>query len=51
MEKWEIKYQKGNDILLTEISANDKYEAIYLFYMRNRNNDLIEINEIIGRGE
>lgn len=48
MEEFKIKYQKGSDIYVENIKAKSKEEAIYLFYMNNRNTDILEIkrNEV-----
>lgn len=43
MEEFKIKYQKGSDIYIEKIKAKSKEEAIYLFYMNNRNVDILEI--------
>ncbi len=48
MQEYRIKYQKGSDIYVENIKAKNKEEAIYLFYMNNRNTDILEIkrNEV-----
>ena len=46
MEKFKIKYQKGSDILIQIIEANDTSEAMYLFYMANRNTDILDIQKV-----
>lgn len=46
MKKYKIKYQKGSDILIENIQANDVKEAMYLFYMTNRNTDILDIEEV-----
>lgn len=46
MKKFKIKYQKGSDILIENIEATDKKEAMYLFYMNNRNTDILDIEEV-----
>lgn len=46
MKEFEIKYQKGSDILIQNIKANDVKEAMYLFYMENRNTDILDIQKV-----
>lgn len=46
MEEFKIKYQKGPDILIQTIKANDTREAMYLFYMENRNTDILDIQKV-----
>lgn len=48
MEEFKIKYQKGTNIYNENIKAKNKEEAMYLFYMNNRNADILEIkrNEV-----
>ena len=48
MEEFKIKYQKESDIYVENIKAKNKEEAMYLFYMNNRNTDILEIkrNEV-----
>jgi len=43
MQEFRIKYQKGLNIYVEIIKANSKNEARYLFYMKNRNADILEI--------
>lgn len=46
MENFKIKYQKGSDILIQNIKANDTREAMYLFYMQNKNVDILDIQKV-----
>lgn len=46
MENFKIKYQKGSDILIQNIKANDTREAMYLFYMQNKNVDILSIEKV-----
>lgn len=46
MEEFKIKYQKGFDILVQTIKANDTREAMYLFYMQNKNVDILDIVKV-----
>lgn len=43
MKQFKIKYQKGSNIYVQYVSAQDKKEAMYLFYMENKDADIIEI--------
>lgn len=47
MKKYKIKYQKGNDILVTEIEAETMVQARYIFYLTNSTAfDILEITEV-----
>lgn len=46
MENFKITFQKGSDILIQNIKANDTREAMYLFYMDNRNADILDIQKV-----
>lgn len=46
MEEFKIKYQKGFDILVQTIKSNDTREAMYLFYMQNKNVDILDIVKV-----
>ena len=46
MKEYEIKYQKGFDIYIEKIKAINRTEARYIFYMNNRNTDILEIKEV-----
>lgn len=50
MKEYEIKYQKGFDIYIEKIKANNQIEARYIFYMNNRNTDILEIKEVKDLG-
>ena len=45
MQEYRIRYQKGFDIFVEKVKAHNKEEAMYLFYMNNRNTDILEIKE------
>ena len=45
-KKCKIKYQKGNDILVTELKVEKGIEPQYIFYMSNPYADIIEISEV-----
>lgn len=44
--KYKIKYQKGFDIYIENIEAESKSEAVYFFYMKNKNADILEMKEV-----
>lgn len=46
MKTYEIKYQKGSDILIVKIDATSKNEAMYLFYMNYSQDDILDIVEV-----
>lgn len=47
MKKYKIKYQKGNDILVTELEAETTVQARYIFYLTNSTAvDILEIEEV-----
>lgn len=46
MKNYKIKYQKGFDIHIDNIKATSKPEAVYFFYMNNRNVDILDIEEV-----
>lgn len=46
MKKYKIKYQKGNDILVTEIEVEEGIEPQYAFYMSDPYADIISIEEV-----
>ncbi|MCI8486669.1 MAG: hypothetical protein HFJ20_06320 [Clostridia bacterium] len=46
MKIYKIKYQKGFDIYIDNIKANSKPEAVYFFYMNNKNVDILDIKEV-----
>lgn len=47
MKKYKIKYQKGDDILVTEIEAETTVQARYIFYLTNGADvDILEITEV-----
>lgn len=46
MNNYKIKYQKGFDICIDNIKAINKPEAVYFFYMNNRNVDILDIEEV-----
>lgn len=46
MKKYKIKYQKGNDILVTEIKVEDGVNPQYAFYMGDPYADIISIEEV-----
>ena len=49
MKKWEIKYQRGNDILITDFEMHDDFcqrDVMAQFYMTNPNCDIISIEEV-----
>lgn len=46
MKKYEIKYQKGFNIYIDNIDATNKSEAVYFFYINNRNADILDIEEV-----
>lgn len=46
MKEYKIKYQKGFDIYVEKIKAINQTEARYIFYMSNRNTDILEIKEV-----
>lgn len=46
MKRWKIKYQKGSDILITEIKAECRRNAAYYFYVNNLACDIISIEEV-----
>ena len=50
MKEYTIKYQKGFDICVENIKANSQTEARYIFYMNNRNTDILEIKEVKDLG-
>ncbi len=50
MKEYEIKYQKGFDIYVEKIKATSQTEARYIFYMNNRNTDILEIKEVKDLG-
>lgn len=45
MKEFRIRYQKGNDIYVEHIKAQNKKEAMYLFYMKNSDADILEIQD------
>ena len=45
-KKYKIKYQKGNDILITELEVEEGINPQYAFYMGNPYADIIEIKEV-----
>lgn len=46
MKKYKIKYQKGNDILVTEIEVEESVNPQYAFYMSDPYADIISIEEV-----
>ena len=46
MKKYKIKYQKGNDILTTELEIEEGINPQYAFYMGNPYADIISIEEV-----
>ena len=46
MKKYKIKYQKGNDILITEIEVEENIKPAYAFYMSDPYADIISIEEV-----
>lgn len=46
MENFKITFQKGSNILIQNIKANDTREAMYLFYMENKNVDILDIQKV-----
>lgn len=47
MKKFKIKYQLGNQILLTTVEAKDAISARYCFYMKHITAvDILEIEEV-----
>lgn len=46
LKKYEIKYQQGDNILLTTIEALNMKEAMYKFYMEQIGVDILEIKEV-----
>lgn len=46
MKKYKIKYQKGNDILVTEIEVEEGIDPQYAFYMGDPYTDILEIEEV-----
>lgn len=46
MKKYKIKYQKGNDILVTEIEVEESINPQYAFYMSDPYADILEITEV-----
>ena len=46
MKKYKIKYQKGNDILVTEIEVEEAVNPQYAFYMSDPYVDIISIEEV-----
>lgn len=46
MKKYKIKYQKGNDILVTEIEVEEGINPQYAFYMSDPYADILEITEV-----
>lgn len=46
MKTYKIKYQKGSDILITEIKAETMVQARYIFYLTNSTAlDILDIKE------
>lgn len=45
MKTWKIKYQSGSNILITEIEAISRTQAMTIFYIKNPNCDIISILE------
>lgn len=50
MKKYKIKYKKGDNIYIKNIQANNQEEAVYIFYMNNKNADILEIKEVKDLG-
>ena len=50
MKNYKIKYQKGFDICIENIKAKSKPEAVYFFYMNNKNVDILDIQEVEENG-
>lgn len=46
MKKYKIKYQKGNDILVTELEVEEGVDPQYAFYMSDIHADILEIEEV-----
>lgn len=46
MKKYRIKYQKSSNIRIDNIEATNMKEAMHLFYMNNRQCDILEIKEV-----
>lgn len=46
MNTYKIKYQRGSNIMITTIEANNKKEALYLFYMNHSQDDVLDIVEV-----
>ena len=50
MKKYRIKYKKGHNIYIKNIQANNQEEAVYIFYMDDRNAGILEIKEVKDLG-
>lgn len=46
MKKFKIKYQQGNNYLVTEIEAKDVVDAETIFYQNTSNADILVIVEV-----
>ena len=46
MKEYRIKYQKGFNTCIDNTKATSKPEAVYFFYMNNRNVDILDIEEV-----
>lgn len=51
MKKYKIKYQKGNEILVTEIEVEEGIDPQYAFYMSDPYADIISIKEVSEDGD
>ena len=50
MKKYRIKYKKGDNIYIKNIQANNHEEAVHIFYMDDRNADILEIKDVKDLG-
>ena len=46
MKKYEVKYQKDNNILLDTVEAPSMKAAMYNFYMEHSGVDILDIKEV-----
>lgn len=45
MKVYKIKYNQNSNIYIDKVKAKNQKEAVYIFYMNNKNADILEVKE------